>query len=106
MAAPVPELLLEVGSPGLSGSAGVGISNADAEFLSGWGMCSHASGGAGIGGTGVLCGSIEYDDTNEAWAYSGAWSFYAGVTLTLPEAGASYSYVYTWVDRWIKWPWS
>jgi hypothetical protein len=92
-----------LGTPGLSGSLGVEISNADADKLSEWAMCGNVSGGAGLGGTGALCGSISYE--NEEWGYVGAWTFYAGVSVTTPEASVGFSYRYTRVDRWFSWPW-
>jgi len=92
-----------LGSPGLSGSLGITVSNADAEGLAGWGVCGNVSGGAVIGGAGALCGSIIYDDLTHDWSYRGKWSFYAGVSVTIPEASVGYSYTYTWVDRWFGW---
>lgn len=92
-----------LGTPGVAGSAGVVISNADAEGLAEWGICGNAGGGAGAGGAGALCGSIAYVDGD--WAYTGAWTFYAGLSLTTPSAGVSYTYTYTWVDRHWRWPW-
>ena len=96
-----------VGAPGLSGSAGVGvgISNADAEALSGWGMCGNVSGGAGFGGAGALCGSIYYNDVSSEWSYSGAWTLYGGMSVTTPSWSGGNSYTYTWVNHW-SWPWS
>ena len=93
-----------VGTPGLSGSAGGAISNADAADLAGWALCGTATGGAVAGGTGSLCGSISVRDGE--WSYLGAWTFYVGVTVTSPQASAGYAYTYTWVDRWLKWPWA
>ncbi|MSX93854.1 MAG: hypothetical protein F2749_10595, partial [Actinobacteria bacterium] len=95
-----------VGTPGLSGSVGVAVSNSDAEGISHWAMCGNAAGGAGVGGSGALCGSIYYNDVTTEWSYSGAWSFYAGVSVTTPSGSVGYSYTYTWVDRWISWPWA
>jgi hypothetical protein len=94
-----------IGTPGLSGSVGVAVSNADAEGLQAWAMCGNASGGAAVGGSGALCGSLNFNDVTNEWTYTGAWSFFAGVSLTTPTGSASYSYTYTWVDRWITWPW-
>ena len=90
-----------IGSPALSGSLGLAVSNSDAEALAGWGMCGNVSGGNLLGGAGALCGSISYQ--NGEWVYLGAWSLTAGVSVTTPEASVGYSYTYTWVG-W-RWEW-
>jgi len=88
----------------LAGSVGVAISNADAEKLSQWGMCGNASGGAGFGGAGALCGSLSYRDGE--WSYYGVWTFYGGVSVTTPGWGAGHAYTYTMVSHLVSWPWA
>ncbi|MGB8860653.1 MAG: hypothetical protein WCC60_15450 [Ilumatobacteraceae bacterium] len=95
-----------IGTPGLSSSLGIEISNADAESLGKWAMCGNASGGAGFGGAGALCGSVKFNDVTSEWTYTGAWTFYGGVSVTTPSGSVGYTYTYTWVDRWISWPWT
>lgn len=92
-----------VGTPGLAGSVGLTVTNADAKHLVEWSMCGNVSGGAGLGGAGALCGSISYQ--NDEWSYLGAWTFYEGISVTTPSGSVGYSYTYTWVDSWIAWPW-
>jgi len=91
---------VEFGLPSASVTAGIAFSNANANDLRDWSVCGNASASWGGGVTGSLCGSVSQYDGGD-WSYSGAWTFYVGVTASPVPGGrvsGGFHYAQTWLS--------
>jgi len=94
------------GSPSLGLSAGWMAATSDVDDLEGHSICF---GGSVSIGTGVICGGIQFDETDQLWHSTGATSVYIGATLdtsvAFPGIEAHVVYAETWSVTVVSYDW-